>query len=133
MLARFVPLRDRVTLHLSPLIEFIALRVVQNIEHVRDIRLEQARRNLELLTSWFDTVGERAEWIRPRPLGGVTIFPRLRPRTSVEALCHELGQRDNILLVPGACFGDPDRVRLGFGGPTADFERGLAQLAARLG
>lgn len=132
VLARFLPLRDRTTLHLSPLIEFLALRVVRQVDQLIDIRLRQARHNLALLSDWIAVMGDRVEWIRPRPLGGVTIFPRLRARDGVEALCHELIDQHNILLVPGACFGAPDRVRLGFGGPTADFEAGLEQLAQLL-
>ena len=72
---------------------------------------------------------EQIDWIRPRPFGGVTIFPRLRTHADIETLCHALGKEYGTLLVPGNCFDVPDRVRLGFGGPTADFEIGLSRLA----
>jgi hypothetical protein len=38
-----------------------------------------------------------------------------------------------VLLVPGVCFGHPDRVRLGFGGPTQDLQDGLAAVARAVG
>jgi len=129
VLASFLPLRDRLTLHLSPLVEFIALRVVQHVDQLLDIRLKQARYNLDILTDWVGAMGEQIDWVRPRPFGGVTIFPRLRTHADIESLCHALGKEYGTLLVPGNCFDVPDRVRLGFGGPTADFEIGLSRLA----
>jgi capreomycidine synthase len=133
VLTSFLPLRDRLTLHLSPLVEFIALRVVQHADKLLDIRLKQARSNLDLLTDWVGTMSDQIDWVRPRPLGGVTIFPRLLRYADIEAVCHALGKEYGTLLVPGNCFDVPDRVRLGFGGPTADLELGLSRLAELLG
>lgn len=128
ILVNFLPLRDRLTLHLSPLIEFIALRVIQNVDQLLSVRLKQACQNLDVWTNWVATRGKHVDWMRPYPQGGVTVFPRLRTQSSVEALCHELARSYSTLLVPGTCFGFPNRVRLGFGGPAPDFERGLSQL-----
>lgn len=132
VLARFLPLRDRLTLHLSPLVEFLALRMVQHADQLREPQLRQARHNRDRLIAWSAAQERRFEWIRPEPQGGVTIFPRLKTEAGVEALCRALGDSHGVLLVPGICFGMPDRVRLGFGGPTAEFERGLVQLAELL-
>jgi capreomycidine synthase len=47
VLERFVHLRDYMTLHLSPMIELIAQRVVENADNLLSIRLQQARTNLD--------------------------------------------------------------------------------------
>lgn len=132
ILANFVHLRDRVTLHLSPLIEFIALRVVEDAQRLLDIRLQQASTNLDILSKWVSMNHEHVEWIQPRPQGGVTAFPRLRYLQDTEAFCHDLARKQRVLLVPGTCFDNPHRVRIGFGGPTAEFEEGLSRLAGSL-
>ena len=130
VLANFVHLRDRVTLHLSPLVEFIAHRVVNGAQRLLDIRLQQARTNLEILTQWAAIHDEDVEWVRPQ--GGVTVFPRLRYLRDAEPFCHDLARDYGILLVPGICFNHPDRVRLGFGGPTNELEGGLSGLTSLL-
>ena len=67
-----------------------------------------------------------------RPRGGVVAFPYLRRVTDVEAFCQLLMERSGVLLVPGTCFGWAGHVRLGFGGPRAELEAGLAAVSATL-
>lgn len=82
-----------------------------------------------------------AEWVRanpeivqsPTPRGGVTAFPRLCTEPDVEGFCHELLDGHGVLLFPGASFGFPDRVRLGFGGPTPELRHGLQLIDRVLG
>jgi len=37
-----------------------------------------------------------------------------------------------VLAVPGICFGYPQHLRLGFGGPTEELKEGLRRFAALL-
>jgi aspartate/methionine/tyrosine aminotransferase len=92
--------------------------------------LQQARTNLELLTSWIEQDADRIEW--SRPTGGVCAFPHLHNVNDVEAFCRRIAGSHGILLVPGRCFDRPEHVRLGFGGSTSEFEKGLSGLQAML-
>jgi capreomycidine synthase len=131
VLERCAQLRDYINLHLSPLVELIARRAIENADVLRGIRLRQARANLEMLAGWAqEEHGELVEWVRPR--GGVCAFVGLRGVSDVEGFCHDLARRHRVLLVPGRCFNYPSHVRLGFGGATAELREGLARLSAQL-
>ncbi|WP_113699100.1 capreomycidine synthase [Nonomuraea lactucae] len=123
-------LRDRTTLHLSPLVEFLACRVARGADRLLAGRLNQAGHNLGLLREWSRRNADLVDLVEPR--GGVTTFPRLIGFVDTTDFCHDLARRHRVLLVPGVCFGDPQRVRLGFGGPTRAFERGLDELGRAL-
>lgn len=126
LLRRMTDLRDRITLSLSPLIEHIALRVVQRADAVIGPRLENAAANRRLLIEWAAEHDDLVEL--PLPHGGVTAFPLLRPYPDTTELCRRLGTTRRVLLVPGAAFDHPRRVRLGFGGDRSQLESGLAVL-----
>ena len=130
VLAAMVRLRDRMTLSVSPIIEFLGLKAAQRADDLLCPRLEQAERNLGLLLKWANANNSLIEMTPPD--GGVTVFPRLTGIDDTAALCHELGRAHGVLLVPGNCFGDPCRVRLGFGGESRSFATGLEILTALL-
>lgn len=130
VLAAMVCLRDRMTLSVSPVIEFLGLKAAQRADELLRPRLAQAERNLSLLLERADAYSNLIE-ITP-PDGGVTVFPRLTGIDSTETLCHDLGRDHGVLLVPGNCFGDPSRVRLGFGGESGSFAAGLEILTGLL-
>jgi capreomycidine synthase len=129
ILDRFVRLRDYTTLHLSPLVEFVAQKAMENAELLIGLRLDQARGNLEILARWMEEHREDAGWVRPE--GGVSCFVHF-PARDVDALCLRLAEEERVLLVPGSCFGQPSFARLGFGGPRADLVEGLARLSRTL-
>jgi capreomycidine synthase len=130
VLAQFERLRDYITLHLSPLIELIALRAIEKADALLKIRLEHVKRNLEILTQWAAEHVGFVEWSRPQ--GGVCTFPRLCTVSNVEEFCRHLTLNQGVLLVPGSCFNHPMHVRLGFGTDTASFQEGLARLSYKL-
>lgn len=121
-------LRDRITLSLSPLLEYIALRVVQRADAFIAPRLQNAEVNRRLLADWAARHEDHVDL--PLPLGGVTAFPQLRPWRDTTELCRRLGETSNILLVPGRAFDHPCRVRLGFGGDRGQLSNGLDILGA---
>ena len=130
VLERFVHLRDYVTLHLSPMIELIAQRVVEKADNLLSIRLQQARTNLDILSKWVEEHQEFVKWSRPQ--GGVCTFLGLRSISDSEAFCHHLANVYKVLLVPGTCFNHPNHVRFGFGGATSDLKEGLSRLSKAL-
>jgi capreomycidine synthase len=126
ILARLVPLRDALTICLSPLTEHLAARALTGADRILAIRRAQAARNLDRLGAWAEDNADLVSWTRPS--GGVTAFPGIVGVADTEDLCRELGRRHDLLLVPGSGFGHPDRVRLGFGGAEDAFGEGLARL-----
>lgn len=131
VLRRLVCVRDYVTLHLSPLVELVARRVIEEADRIVAPRIELARRNRRRVAAWVE---EHREWVRwVPPAGGVCAFPSFPPIPDTEAFCRALAEEHGVLLVPGECFGRPGHVRLGFGRDTAVLEEGLARLSSGLG
>ena len=128
VLARLIRLRDYTTLHLSPLVELVATRAIENGDLLLKPRLAQARHNLELLSSWVDRHSEYVSLVRPQ--GGVCVFMRLHNVDDVEDFCRQFAHEYSVLLVPGTSFRDPNHVRLGFGCSTAELTEGLSRLSA---
>ncbi len=130
VLDRFVHLRDYTLLHLSPLTELIAERVIRHADLLVGLRLTSARANRDLLSRWMEASRELVEWVPP--MGGVCCFPRIIPAIDVADFCERLAQKFRVLLVPGQCFGLPGHVRLGFGGSRESLEEGLSRLSEAL-
>ncbi len=126
LLARFLPLRDAMTICLSPLTEFLAERAIVHADRILEIRRAQAHRNMQRLFAWARSNTGLVSLTAPA--GGVTAFPAFHGVADTEDLCRELGRDHDVLLVPGTGFGHPDRVRLGFGGAEDAFATGLHRL-----
>lgn len=130
VIADCVRFRDYTTLHVAPIIELLALGVLEHADEFVRPRLEQALRNRETLGRW---IAENADWVSMAPvLGGVAAFPRLLGLGSTDAFCDRLFRERGVLIIPGSCFGAPEHVRIGFGGPPAEFTDGLERLAGAL-
>ena len=127
LLQQLVETRDHVTLHLSPLVELVAARVIRHGERLIAPRLAQARRNRELLAEWVEGHSGLVEWVPAA--GGVCAFIHLVAVPDVDAFCHRLAREHGVLLVPGSCFGHPRHARLGFGGGTDSLQTGLSRLS----
>ena len=118
-----VTIRDYTTLALSPLVEFVAQRAVEQAETLLTPRLNEARANLRLVEAW---AAANATWIGwAPPEGGVVAFPRLANITDDRAFGQALMDRYGVLVVPGSCFSAPGHVRIGFGLPAESLQRGL--------
>jgi aspartate/methionine/tyrosine aminotransferase len=63
---------------------------------------------------------------------GTCVFPRLKEGRDVERFFKLLGERYETEVVPGKFFEMPDHFRLGIGGETEMFARGLERLSAAL-
>jgi capreomycidine synthase len=129
VLDRMAKVRDYTTLHLSPLVELIAERVVDAADRVLAQKRAIARRNRDTVQAWMAEQEGLIGWTLPA--GGVCGFPRLEV-PDVEAFCHQLAREHRVMLVPGTCFGTPGHARLGFGGPADTLELGLGRLAGAL-
>lgn len=127
VLEALVRLRDYTTLHLSPLVEHVAARAIENADLLLQPRLAQARNNLDLLVSWAERHREFVSIVRPQ--GGVCVFMRLHGVADVEDFCRQLVDEQSVLLVPGTSFGQANYVRLGFGCSTSDLNEALSRLS----
>ena len=127
VLERLVRLRDYTTLALSPLVEHVATRAIENGDLLLQPRLAQARHNLELLLSWANRHREFVSIARPK--GGVCVFMRVHGVADIEDFCRQLADESGVLLVPGTSFGQPNHVRLGFGCSTGELTEGLSRLS----
>lgn len=127
VLERLVRLRDYTTLALSPIVEHVATRAIQNGDLLLQPRLAQARHNLELLLSWTNGHSEFVSLARPQ--GGVCVFMRMHGVADVEYFCRQLADEYKVLLVPGTSFAQPNHVRLGFGCSTRELTEGLSRLS----
>ncbi|HSU14833.1 capreomycidine synthase [Longimicrobium sp.] len=130
VLERMTRVRDYTTLHLSPLVELIAERVIDGADRILEQKRAVARRNRRTVQRWMDEQGGAITWTLPA--GGVCGFPRLHEVPDVEAFCHALAREQRVMLVPGTCFGWPGHARLGFGGSAGALEEGLGRLAEAL-
>jgi capreomycidine synthase len=130
VLANCVRIRDYTTLHVSPLIELLALRVLEVTDRFLVPRLEQARHNRAILKAWAEATADHIALVLPA--GGVAAFPRLHGIANVDEFCVELFSKRGVLVVPGSCFGYPQHIRLGFGGATDELIRGLDRLGDAL-
>lgn len=127
LLERMLPMRDRTTLFLSPLVELIATRAIQHADTIIGPRLEEARRNLDDVDAWVARHHDLLTWRRPD--GGVCGLLDVRGVSDTEALCRDLVEQTGVLLVPGRAFGCPTAVRIGYGGDGADLNAGLRLLS----
>ncbi|MEU6235805.1 capreomycidine synthase, partial [Kitasatospora sp. NPDC047058] len=90
----------------------------------------QATANRAVLAGWL--AEHREQVSADLPAGGVTAFPELTTVTDVTAFADRLDRDHGVLVVPGACFGAPRHIRLGFGGSSTELAAGLDRLAALL-
>lgn len=130
VLKRFIRLRDYLTLHLSPLVEFLACRAIEKADILLEPRRRQARANRAFVAAWMEEHQGMVDWVPPA--GGVCAFPRLNHIADEVAFCRHLAEAERVLLVPGSCFGCPQHVRLGFGGELSSLEEGLRRLSRAL-
>lgn len=130
VVAGCVRIRDYTTLHVAPLIELLATAVIENAPEFLRPRLEQATRNRALVAEWAAAQRDRVSLALPG--GGVAAFPRLLGLADTREFCDELFKRHGVLVIPGSCFGAPEHIRLGFGGPTRQLVEGLERLGGAL-
>jgi capreomycidine synthase len=130
LLSDCVRIRDYTTLHVSPLVELLALGVLENAGAFIEPRLTQARANRDVVRNWAGAHPDLVSLVPPS--GGVAAFPRLLGLSDTDAFCDELFQKRGVLVIPGSCFGAPRHIRLGFGGRAEPLAEGLERLTLAL-
>lgn len=130
VLADCVTFRDYTTLHVAPLIELVASRVLRDADAFLAPRKRQAVANREIVREWADGHADRVSLTLPA--GGVAAFPRLHGMADTAEFCDQIFRTHGVLVVPGRCWAAPEHIRLGFGGATDQLVDGLDRLTKAL-
>ena len=85
--------------------------------------------NLPLLESLIEQKRGVLDWTRPE--GGTTAFIRVKGNPDTRPLCLAAAEK-GLLMVPGDCFGFPDRIRLGLGADPNVFAPAMKLLSELL-
>ena len=110
----------------SELLLALALRHADTlVERSRELVLV----NLPLLEAFLERRRDLFEWVPPTagPIG----FPRVSGSFDVQRWCEQTAEHADVLLLPGAVYGEPRHVRFGFG--RANLPQALERLDAHLG
>ncbi len=85
--------------------------------------------NLPLVEDFLERRSELFAWVRPTagPIG----FPRVAGQHDVQKWCEQTAEMADVLLLPGAVYGQPRHVRLGFG--RANLPQAIERLDRHLG
>jgi len=118
--------KDYSNLYVPVLVEFVAGKMLENLDSFSGPRLEQANNNRALVDLWVKKNEPLLQWVRP--LGGVCSLVKLPEGTEDYSFCQRLLEKHGVLLVPGSCFDVPGFVRLGFGGNTQKFIEGIRRI-----
>jgi aspartate/methionine/tyrosine aminotransferase len=110
----------------SELLVALALRHADELV-LRSRRLVLA--NLPLVEAFLARRAELLRWVAPSagPIG----FPCVAGDFDVQAWCEKIAEQAGVLLLPGAVYGQPRHVRMGFG--RANLPQALARLDEHLG
>ncbi len=122
--------KDYTSISNSPLSDFLASVAIREVEKVNQRNLALAKRNLEVLVQWFETMRDIVRYTKPK--AGLVCFPHFDLPTSTEDFCRKAYLERGVLLVPGECFGVPGHIRFGYGGDPEAFTAGLEELKALL-
>jgi aspartate/methionine/tyrosine aminotransferase len=110
----------------SVLSEALAIRVLSVGDALLSAQRAHARRNLEHVAAFINHAHHRLSWVPPAE--GAVGFVRYACRLPSTEFARRLADRWHTLVVPGACFGYEQHVRVGFGGDTETLLHGLRQL-----
>ena len=112
--------------HAAELLSVVALENLPRVAVRSETLLEE---NRQLLNSFLRT----REDLECRELEfGTVCFPRLRDGGDAGPLCKLLAEKYETAVVPGAFFGMPEHIRVGFGGKTGALAGGLERLGDAL-
>jgi aspartate/methionine/tyrosine aminotransferase len=106
--------------------EFLAEIAVRNHRTIHQRTQAATTANLRLLDSLIEQKSGVLDWTRPE--GGTTAFVRVKGCADTRPLCIGAAQK-GLLMVPGDCFGFPDRIRLGLGADPAAFAPAMRVLS----
>lgn len=124
LIRRLAALRDYTTLSVPTVSDALARIALAHADRI----LERARRNARINLGELTGLSRRAPVSFVPPQAGATAFIRVPDAAVVQRHLADRG----VALVPGALFGDPERLRIGLAGAQDEFALGLGELEAAL-
>lgn len=118
--------KDYGNLFVAPMVEFVAEKMLANIQNFTTPKLKQAAQNREMVDHWLKHAGAELSWRKPD--GGVCGLLKLPLQVNDYEFCNKLLVNKKVLLVPGSCFEIAGFARIGFGGNTQLLREGLDRL-----
>jgi hypothetical protein len=88
------------------------------------------RRNLGVITSWLDALGDRLTYLPPQ--AGAMLYLRYRHAVNSTVLVERLRRDRGVLVVPGDHYGMDGHLRIGYGYGTEKLREGLARIGEEL-
>ncbi|HWR81949.1 MAG TPA: pyridoxal phosphate-dependent aminotransferase [Candidatus Deferrimicrobium sp.] len=116
----------------SRLLESLAVNIIERADDYLSWSLQTANHNREMVRHYLDP------FIRDGILEGAVSkhgciwFPKISLVNDSSRLVAKLAETRGVYIVPGRFFGQPQHVRIGFGGPTEELATGLKILVAAL-
>lgn len=124
MYTRIAAYKDYTTICNSAPSEYLATIALRNRDKILERNLSIIRRNLDLLTAFFERTSSLFSW--HKPLAGPIAFPRLN-RGDVETFCRDVVSEAGVLLLPGTLYDNEyNHFRIGYG--RASMEASLTKL-----
>jgi aspartate/methionine/tyrosine aminotransferase len=94
--------------------EILALMALRNQKQILQRNRDIAKKNLDLLDSFFERYPSIYEWYRPK--AGFINFPRLKLEATIDEFTKDLIAEEGVIILPGTLFDNPNNhFRLGFG------------------
>jgi hypothetical protein len=87
--------------------------------------IEHSKTNLEILSQFLQPLIDKGIISGQFPRYGCIYFPRFPHVDNTEMLVKRLADEYKIFVVPGRYFGQPQHIRIGFGGPTEKLKANL--------
>lgn len=126
VIQKSVGLRDYTTLYISPIIELIATKVIENADVFIGKRKMEVAENKAILKKWLTRHQGSVSWSVPQ--GGVSCLIQINGVGNMDDFCRSFADKYSVMLVPGSCFGKKTYARLGYGESTDKFVKGLEYL-----
>ncbi len=107
----------------------LAIRILQRMDRFAARTRAIFRHRYDLFSRWLAS----SQDLRGYGNDGA-VFPYLRLPGGIRAdpFCRFMRDHFDTQVVPGTFFGDPDHIRVGFGGPADDLAEGLQRLSVAL-
>jgi aspartate/methionine/tyrosine aminotransferase len=113
----------------SKILEKMSSVVIENMDEFLNRSIHQANRNRKILEQGISPLLDKGILSGKIPEYGCIYYPKIEGVDKPEHVIQDLLDLHKIFVVPGHFFGDADRIRIGFGGKSADLRKNLRKFS----
>jgi aspartate/methionine/tyrosine aminotransferase len=110
--------------------EQISTLAFSQLDSLRERERPHVDRNRALAREFMAAESGRLTWVEPS--AGVVCFPRIEADVTGDDLALSLLRDYDTAVTPGSFFGEPQHIRIGFGGRSEDLSSGLQRISDAL-